>query len=300
MTKELPRFIRDMLSSPPKSGEGFHSWLFRMARLLHPYWSEEEIYSFLESCASNCGRFVSQKEIRDAIRNSKAIAWNPANPDNFNVKPRQWSPRNDNQIKEILTTEGTLYHLWELSPIRQDDDLSHSEEIIDRLFPVNPLLCVGVSAKEFKTLKRDELQGELSSLSLIVPSSMSKSTGITKEGNESARCLDNTGERRFLVIEFDGDTEDNQAVKLAHLAIYAPLVLACRSGGKSVHGWFYCLGQPEDKLRRFMDYAVSIGADPATWSKCQMVRMPDGLRDNGNRQSVIYFNPSVLETKNGL
>ncbi len=297
MTTQLPKFIHDILSSPPKSGDGFHNWLFRVARVLHPYRNEEEIYSILESYAPTCGRYVSKKEILDAIQNSKVVAWNPENPVCVNLKLQAWTPRNETQIQKILAEGLTLADLWEQSPIQWNDEESHTEAIIDHLFSGNPLLCVGTSAKEFKTQNRDELQGTLSALSLIVPSSMSKPTGITKEGNESARCLDNTGERRFLVIEFDKDTEDDQAAKLAHLALYAPFVLACRSGGKSVHGWFYCHAQPEDKLRRFMDYAISIGADPATWTKCQMVRMPDGLRDNGNRQSVIYFNPSILGAK---
>ena len=40
--------------------------------------------------------------------------------------------------------------------------------------------------------------------------------------------------------------------------------------------------------------AVSLGADRATWTRSQFVRMPDGTRDNGNRQAVYFFNPEVL------
>jgi len=46
-----------------------------------------------------------------------------------------------------------------------------------------------------------------------------------------------------------------------------------------------------------MRYAVSIGADPATWTRCQLVRMPDGLRrepGKERRQTVYYFNPEAL------
>jgi hypothetical protein len=46
-----------------------------------------------------------------------------------------------------------------------------------------------------------------------------------------------------------------------------------------------------------MSHAVSLGADPATWLKSQFVRMPDGLRDNGKRQRVLYFNPKLVEGK---
>ena len=66
------------------------------------------------------------------------------------------------------------------------------------------------------------------------------------------------------------------------------------SGGKSLHGWFFCAGQPEERLLRLMRYAVSLGADPATWTRSQFVRVPDGTRDNGKRQAVYLFNPEVI------
>jgi hypothetical protein len=81
---------------------------------------------------------------------------------------------------------------------------------------------------------------------------------------------------------------------LLHLAKRAPLAIAVHSGSKSIHGWFYCTGQAEEKLRRFMQYAVSLGADRATWTRSQFVRMPDGTRDNIKCQAVYFFNPEVL------
>ena len=85
-----------------------------------------------------------------------------------------------------------------------------------------------------------------------------------------------------------------QARVLLYLAKYAPFVMAVSSGGKSVHGWFYCARWSEAQTRRFFRYAVSLGADSHLWVKSQFVRVPDGRRDNGNIQSVFYFNPEVL------
>ena len=107
---------------------------------------------------------------------------------------------------------------------------------------------------------------------------------------ESPRCLENVGPRRFLVVEFDNGDVDTQAARLWYLAQVAPLTLAVHSGGKSLHGWFYCVGQSEAMLRSFMARAVRIGADPATWTSCQMVRLPDGRRDDGQRQTTLYLN----------
>ena len=151
------------------------------------------------------------------------------------------------------------------------------------------------SNHDFATRSRKEWRGKLTALQLIVPSPMSGVTGITQERKESEHALSNTGPRRFLVVEFDQGGVDEHAAILLHLAVSgAPLALVVHSGSKSLHGWFYCAGQLEERLRRFMRYAVSLGADTATWSRSQFVRMPDGTRDNGHRQTVYFFNPNVV------
>ena len=131
----------------------------------------------------------------------------------------------------------------------------------------------------------------------------------------SAHAVSNTGPRRFLIVEFDfeagtskeeallldrlateeRDVKDLCAALLLHLAERAPLALAVYSGGKSLHGWFYCAGVPEERLWRTFHYAVSLGADRANWTRSQFARMPDGLRDNGNRQTAYFLNPGVVK-----
>ena len=74
--------------------------------------------------------------------------------------------------------------------------------------------------------------------------------------------------------EFDHGTPDEHAALLVHLAGHAPFVCAAHSGGKSLHGWFNVEGEDEEKTRGFVRYAVSLGADPATWTRSQFVRMP--------------------------
>ena len=132
-------------------------------------------------------------------------------------------------------------------------------------------------------------------MQFIVPSPMSAVTGLTKDGRESKHALDNTGPRRFLVCEFDTGTIDQHAALLIHLAEFAPLVCVVHSGRKSLHGWFLVQDQPEDKVLRFFRYAVKLGADPATWTRSQFVRMPDGTRDNGSRQTVYFLSFKPLE-----
>ena len=294
MTKELPQFVRDLMSSPPQAGEGVNNYCFRVARVLHPYRSEAEIIEILRALTSDCGRVVTEKEIVRAVERSKACAWKPGQSNPTSPTP-PWPPIDKEQRQTVLKEPYALVDLWEESPIRFEDNDSHTEEIVDALFPGNPLLCCGKSNSEFATRDRETWRGRLADLQLIVPSPMSTRTGLTQDGEESEHTLANTGLRRFLVVEFDRGPIDEHACLIRHLAQYAPMALAVHSGNKSLHGWFYCADQPEERVRRFMNYAVSLGADHATWTRSQFVRMPDGIRGDGRPQRVFWFKPKGVK-----
>jgi hypothetical protein len=288
----LPQWALDILSAVPKAGEGFHNWLFRAARALWKCGRDEnEIRAILENAASTCGRFVPQREIDDAIRNSQVSAFQP-----LSAPHHPWPALNREQREAVIQeTQFELVDLWEMSPIKFRDNKARAEEIIDGLFPGNPLLCCGKTQAEFDTKPRSKWRGELASMQFIVPNPMIKWVGQTQEGKESAHSLEATGPRRFLVVEQDIGTVDEQAAILWHLAGRAPPALAVHSGSKSIHGWFYCAGQDEEKiLRPFMQYAVSLGACHSTWIRSQFVRMPDGTRADGKRQAVYFFRPEVI------
>lgn len=293
----LPGWLRDLLASPPRAGEGVHGWLFRVARQLHAHLPAGEIVRLLETQVAQCGRHVPQGEIVAAVKDALSCAWQPSG----NAAPvhvvSKWPAVNQEQRAAIIREGGKLADLWEASPVRIEDSEQHTEAIIDGLFPPAALLCCGKSNSTFDTRPREDWRGQMAGLALIVPSPMSTVEGVTKEGKPSRHTLSNTGPRRFLIVEFDTGTPDDHAALLLHLAGYGPLVLAVHSGNKSLHGWFYCASQPEDKLRRFMRYSVSLGADSKLWTRCQFCRMPDGTRDNGKRQTVFYYNPKPLEVQ---
>jgi hypothetical protein len=292
VASDLPQFVRDLLASPPKRGEGLNLWLFRIARVLHPYRSPGEIVQLL--AAVTAGEPMKHGEIERAVERSAAVAWQPGQRVAVTRTPA-WPRVNAEQREAVIATGAGLVHLWEASPVRFTDTESHAEEIIDSLFPGNPLLCVGKSNSQFATQHRESWRGRLGDMALIVPSPMSARTGHTQEGKESEHTLENTAPRRFLVIEQDLGNVDEQSAVLLHLAARAPLALAVHSGSKSIHGWFYAAGQPEERLRAFMRYAVSLGADQATWTRSQFVRMPGGTRADSNPQVVYFFNPKVLK-----
>jgi hypothetical protein len=292
--RELPQFVRDLLASPPRAGGGVNLYLFRVARGMHPHRSEREILDTLRAVTAGCGRIVTETELRRAVENSRAAVWTPGSGNPVRATPA-WPIINVEQREAVIADGFGLVDLWELSPVRFEDNDAHTEEIVDLLFAENPLLCCGKNKSEFATRSREEWRGKMAALQLIVPSPMSARTGHTQDGRESEHTLENTGPRRFLVIEQDAGTLDAQAAILAHLAERAPLAVAVHSGSKSLHGWFFCAGQCEDTLRSFMRHAVTLGADRATWVRSQFVRMPDGTRDNGNLQAVYFFNPEIVK-----
>ena len=291
MTGIRPQWCADIISSPPRSGEGFHNWLFRAARGLWKCGRHgSDIRELLQNAAAACGRHVSEREILDAVRHSQTSAFQLTR-----ARHQPWPAVSQEQREAVIATGLGLVDLWEISPVRFEDKESHTEELIDRLFPGNPLVCCGRSKSDFATFSREEWRGMLSAMQLIVPNPMTARIGHTQDGKESEHSLENTGARRFLVVEQDDGTIDQQSAVLLHLAERAPLVIAIYSGSKSVHGWFWAAGQTKERLRRFMGYAVSLGADCATWTRSQFVRMPDGLRDNRKRQTVYFFNPEVVK-----
>lgn len=291
---------------------------------------EEELFALLKSKSAKCGRPVLDREIVTQIHNAYEHAWSPRYPTTFKHKIRlpfnhppvprlsPWPRADLEKIGRIVATGGGLYDLFECSPLRYDDKESHAEEIIDHLFPGDPLLCVGQSTTCFVTRRREILRGHLARLPLIVPNPMLGVFGNTKVAKrKSQHTLEQTAARVYLVIEFDfsefardGKTPsiwaplvrgwqrsgtrvaDACAALHLHLAKHLPLVAVVHSGGKSLHGWYYVFRQPEAGLRVFMDCAVSLGADHATWSRSQFVRLPDGLRENGKRQTTYYLNPA--------
>lgn len=284
------------------SGEGVHKWVFYAAcRAVEAGMTNDEAVEEIEALMTRDPDPPS--EVEDALQSARG--------ERRNSSPR-WTPPNPERIAAIAKDGPTLLELVSRSPVPiQFGEQSRTEKIIDALFPGNPWLCVGRSNAVFYTQKRRFWRGRLPSQSLIVPSPMSAQRGHTHQCTVSHHSLENTGPRRFLIIEFDRGTLDQQSALLWHLAQFGPLAAVVFSGNKSVHSWFFCAAQPDDKLKRFFDFAHSLGADSRMWGRSQFARMPDGERSDGKtsdalraagienvptgRQAILYFNPEVIQ-----
>jgi hypothetical protein len=217
--------------------------------------------------------------------------------------------REDHRVDNLFTNE---YSCW---------------EYLKMLFPDRrSLICFGLNQFTAVTKIRDsEIRPERNQF--IVPSPMSAIFGYNQDGELSTQCLENTGPRRFLVVEWDiaryrKDTKvrtkwyplieqawhNERSVKdmcvtlLRHASRVKqfPLTMIVDSANKSLQGWFFAADKDEEFLKDFFSYALRLGADEATWTKSQFVRMPRGLRPKTDGslavQSVCYFDPGY-ETK---
>lgn len=228
----------------------------------------------------------------------------------------KWPAPDLGAIKAVVRNGPGAADVWESSPLRWDDDAPRTEEIIDVVFPGDPYLCVGWSVESFATRRRSEWRGLLSEMPSIAPNPMVAPSGLTKDGKASQHSLSATARRVYQVVEFDFPpfdrtgkptgfaslledwkahgiaTLDASAALSFHLSTLLPSwLLFLSSGGKSGHSWFNVYGLPIAEQRAFFIQAVGLGADPRLWTRSQFVRVPDGCRQNGNRQAVLYFDP---------
>ena len=288
----FPEFCYWLTRRPaPHRGGGLNNWLLIAARQLS-----------IESAT-----VAEAKEILEAIAQSHGGA-RPGEIDRQVMTayetqpPKRTAPRwrKNDPILSAAAQENkfTVQQLIDSSPWDQDVE---TEQAIDTLFPGDPLLTCGFSEYKFDTRLRSEWRGIMHSMEFIVPSPAIARTGKTKEGKESAHCLEIMGPRRYVVIEFDDLTWSQQSSTIKYLADrYGGLVMVVFSGHRSLHAWFRSAGS-EDQDYIFMSHAVACGACIGPWLKCQFVRMP-GARpaganpfDSAKLQPVLYFAPSEVE-----
>lgn len=276
---------------------GLHTDIFRAAILmLEAGYDETTTFSFLRSAASSVGdRSVPDREIQSAIAyaNNRIAGGGTNNP--------RWPKFESVYRNEIVAKHGDLLPRLSANSINLSQDPAF---YIKALYAPTDLVCVAMSSDSHLTLPRDTIAAadNLGDVEYINPSPMVKPFGRTQErtpqfpeGKESAHCLDNTGPKRYQVIEFDFGPPHEHAAILWHLGSKLPLVLIVYSGGKSMHGWFVVSGVPEEVVIEFFNEAVNLGADPKMWSRCQFSRMPCGTNNKTQRQqTVTLFNPDFL------
>jgi hypothetical protein len=322
----LPPWLKDRLANPPTAGAGVHGWLFSVARQLHQHMPPEAIAAALRRSVEKCGRAVSDRELRDAVNNSHAVRWTPGDRQHARKpspgKPGTVRPHTPDAtpwplpcpvLREAALCEAealgvaTLDCLWWQCISRRPIEFlaNHWPEggydagdWLDILFPGAEWICLAKSdLASAQTRRREKWAFREYGFTYVVPSPMSASHGLGLHGKETSRCLANTGPRRWLVIEFDDGTADEQAAlhwyldSMAKAAGWPRLRLALHSGGKSLHGWYGPVTSEDDARDLFAFARLTARADLHTWPKCQLVRLPEGVHASGARQRVHFHDP---------
>lgn len=282
----------NILELCPPPGKGVHSWIMKAA------WFCRKIGMTSSIAVSEIENRMTrppnpETEVEDAVSkvyDTELIVW-----DSYNRKRKksEWPIASIQEINDLSASGMGVAELMAFSPSSLDENETLTEKILPLLYPGDPLLCVG-SKFEFFTDHISKFLKTASKFPFIVPSPMLSKYGRTKSGKLSQHTLEATGPRRFLVIEGDGTSKEQQAAVLLRLAAFAPLTLVVDSGGKSLHGWFFVAGKTDKQLTPFFSRACILGADDRLWTRSQFARMPGGLRDNGKRQKILFFNPETI------
>lgn len=295
----------------PDSGKGVHKWIYYAAASCRRAGiSAPRAIALIKEAMTRDPK--PSDEVEQAVNAAYSLKSEDSDSNGF--------PDCDMDSVRALVKNGlSLDDLKKRSPVPDPKQ----NEVLASLFKPKELLCVGrmVYTPEIYSLPENTAQWSFSGAQFIVPSPMSATRGLTKDGKLSVRSESNTGPRRWLVIECDFEITDVESLGvrstfdlcasvLWKLSAYRPLVLVVSSGSRSLHGWFPVQpNEPEtletSKLWKFMALACKFGADSKTWTKCQWLRMPGGIRREKNGQisngpdgrpiiqEIVYFNPAA-------
>ena len=280
------RRVEETLRETPEAG-GTHRWLARVAAGLQASGRvpREACGAFLRDCCTRwvTHRAIPEREIEAALR----LAYDtPRTPGERKQAPA-W-PSLDASARDSAS--------W-MAPALFDgvtDTGLCASDVLPGLFGQDEFVCAGWVCDRPICRPLREWMPRVGTTQFIVMNPMKGPTGLTKEGNRSARCQDNVAERRFVVAEFDdaafGKPEQARVASALNSAL--PLVLVVDSGGKSLHCWFDCRGRDDQDVAAFFAAATRLGADKTRWDPCGWVRMPGGTRfkDGGRKvkQRVLW------------
>ena len=221
------------------------------------------------------GKVQSRNQF-SSIRNltSKGSFWSCDLP---RLRSEIQDPEKINRVVEEFPY--SVADLWECSPLRPEG--MSCEHILSCLFEPDELIAAGNLAKsEVMSLKKWMHVG-FDHCDLFCPNPMRGYSGINFNKKPSVRCRDNTGRRKYVVLEIDGLRLDNQASVIDFLTRVegTTLRMVVYSGRKSLHATFDAFPNEEDNWR-FISNLVTYGGDSRMYFPEQQSRLPAVARRN--------------------
>jgi hypothetical protein len=281
-----------------REGDGLHKYLFHYACKCAEFeLNEDLVIEHMIECVEDLSyhRDVPDREIESAVNDAYATVNGEITFERKKVQ--RYEKYAALEISRSYPT--TIDELKEASPLPIPNSPKDS---LSQLFDRDELVCMGIRLNNVTVLPMDiwlDYMGDIEKYQFLVPHPMSTAKGLTKSGYPSPRTVSNTGRRRRIVCDFDKPAKEIQPSLIVHLSNYCgkdpELILT--SGGKSLHSWWRIDDWSDDEIEIFEEEATRVGADPALLGearKNQLVRFPGAIRDNGNKQSLLYWNPTPI------
>ena len=300
------RYCEFVKRLPPPGGGGAHQAIFAAGCLgARAGLSELHVIDDVQYYLPQGRRTVTFGEIREGIAAGFREVFE--NGVNKSVKPPVCvSP---SKIEELVKSgQGTTVEsIMARSPVL----LSFPQEeagwrTLETLYKPDDILYIGddqLPGRPGSTVKSArewirDLKGKPVPFPKIIANPLSGKPAPTKANPDKLtyRGDGNVVQWRFMLVEFDGMTFENQ---LAFWAVsMLPVAALVVSGGKSIHGWVQVDCESKEEWDReieqslFPSYLVPLGVDGACKNEARLSRLPGHVRkDTGRMQQLIYLSP---------
>ena len=282
---------RGALSDTPPAGAGLrHDHCFAVALLARKagITQDDAAHDWQAACP---GRGRAYREMAEAWRNVRDVDTTPTRGYRPLTQPKKmdcgafWRAA-------IAAHPDPVAELWESSPIRLlDDPEADTALFLRKMYDGDDVLFIGEKFDTDTIRTREQWIDARTPAQFICANPLSGEVANTQTGKLSRRCDAAVSAYRYAVIEFDNLPKEHQAAFFLHAKL--PLAAVVDSGGKSLHGWIHVNtdrdGWHRDVKPVFRRLLGPLGADRALSNASRLVRLPGAVRDNGNRQSLMYL-----------
>jgi len=296
--------FKAQLTRIPKPGVGanYHTFIYGLACRGHEAGlSDDVIFTAIRNHTPDGGRMISDREIEDAVQNSKL------------AKDRTIVPYSGPRIRPDFLSEclhngkgATMDDIAARSPVKLDWNEEDGWRALSYLYDDDELLFIGddrtpgVLGSSIRTCEDWCADFELEDPSdpKIIVNPLTGVAAPKKAGvGETLRGDGCISSARFAVAESDSlSLEDQCAFWMGCPSL--PVAALIFSGSKSVHAWLRVdCADPADWERRiagelFPGFLVPIGMDASCKNPARLSRMPGYYRqDKDTVQRLIYLAP---------
>jgi hypothetical protein len=238
-----------------------------------PCWNMDQACGDLMTRAKRGMIDLSVTELEDGHLSAKY-------PLGGNVYRKQLEEMIANRLNQLVQTESVELPKLVRMSIR---------EAIKGLFPDDGLLLITpqLNWQKFNIRTRNEW---LADYQEVLKCSYVSSNYLSRDDVNCSYAGMEGIHRRWIVIEDDKLTLEQQMWIHTELGKKHRLCCVCFSGGKSLHGWYHVQGYSEAECFELYAEAIGLGiSDCNTWTMSQPVRLPNGWNYKTQRKQTILL-----------